>query len=83
MKDYIDNVAVASSQLINALTGGMAGEMLCSRVWRGVMSGSVKAAMTAKVLNKMFLDEDHCKKTYEDTVSMRYVPDEIKEKISR
>ena len=79
---YHHKVAVAISQLFNALLGGMPDETFSSRVYR---KRTVTRALRYRVLEKMinmvfFYESDHCFLAYRDEITQRHVHPHLVEK---
>jgi hypothetical protein len=73
-------VFVTVSQVVNVLTGGMPDELLCSRMWRKKNADDKVGIVMVAVLNKIFfMDENHCKESYEDEINRRHIPSALKQ----
>jgi hypothetical protein len=74
LKLYAYHNLIAIDQLFNALTGGAADETLSSRTYRGailVSEPKKRWVIINKVINLLFFDKNHCKKSYESELKGR------------
>lgn len=80
--NILHRIAVATTQFINACTGGMPDETFCSRMWRKKQAGSKFATIAVTVLDwvawHIFGDPNHCQDSYAAEIEKRHEPDAIK-----
>lgn len=70
MLKYLNNIAIAASQLLNAFFFGNPDETFAARCYRNSYKGSLKAKIMCRVLDILFLPfhKNHCKKMHEEEV---------------
>jgi hypothetical protein len=66
---YLNNLLVAFSQLLNAILGGNPNELLSARVYRKNVEWAIF------VLNSIFFDNDHCRKSFEFELKNEQLPE--------
>ena len=75
---YVEKVAIALDQLINALIGGWPDESLSARAYRWRRDG--KTAVPALLINMLFFwQRDHVWSAYQNEVRRRQLPPEYRE----
>ncbi|HDR1413170.1 TPA: hypothetical protein QB227_001489 [Pasteurella multocida] len=80
LKRWGYHVIIAIDQLFNALIGGGADETLSSRTYRGAMLAQnprKRWRVLYRIINAIFFDKEHCKKSYESEVSRKQYPEEF------
>ncbi|MBO4519869.1 MAG: pseudouridine synthase [Alphaproteobacteria bacterium] len=70
MSEYLNNLCIALSQLINALLFGNPDETFAARCYRNSYKGSATAKLMCKILDFLFkpFHENHCQKMHEEEV---------------
>lgn len=67
--DYLQNIGVASSHLLNAFIGSHKRMTLSGRAYLYYKEGEILGRLFVNIINKIFFwDEDHCKRSWENDV---------------
>jgi hypothetical protein len=79
MKQYILNIIIAISQLINAILAGNENEMLSARSYRESLKGKVLWKAVEKAINLVFwFDFNHCYKAWLHEKNSEQLPDDYR-----
>lgn len=77
MKKWLEQVAIAIDQLINALLGGWADETMSSYAHRLRIEKNI--TWVECVIDALFFwQEDHCKTAYESEQARKHFPPELR-----
>lgn len=68
---YLNNLLIAFSQLINAISGGNPNEMLSARAYREDIKWLIAA------LDFIFRDNQHCYKAFKDELLRTQLPEYV------
>jgi len=69
---------IAIDQLLNTVFGGFADETLSARVWRMRNNGWMWALTRYLIDGVFFLQEGHCKESYESEINRKQLPVEYR-----
>lgn len=73
---WLNSVAVALDQLVNAICRGFSDETISSRAHRRRLAGK---PLLANLIDALFFwDKDHCKESYENERLRKQLPPELR-----
>lgn len=73
--EYLINVGVSLTQLLNALAGGYPDESTSARAWRMERQGKPAGRILRPLIDRLFFwQEGHCRRAYEAERARYHLP---------